>query len=118
MRGSLPNRQLRLVLAWTELFSVVARTRKVSPGESIPPIDVKENGGYTVEACELDSCPHLLFPQIQTALIYTNKYRYQDDTLLGDELRHFYLPMLFDPETNRCLAISVFLLARVHRDVT
>ncbi len=87
------------------LFSQVYKSRLVKPGENITLVDTRENGGYTVEASELDGCPCLYFPQIGQALTYTNKFHYKEDEGDNLSLRHFYLPMLFDPETNTCLPV-------------
>lgn len=87
------------------LFTQICKEQLVSPGEKAMLVDTRENGGYTVEASELDGCPCLHFPQIGQALIYTNKHRYQEDKGCNPNLRHFYLPMVFDPKTNICLPI-------------
>lgn len=85
------------------LFTQVYKPQLVKPGENVKLVDTRENGGYSVESYELDGCPCLYFPQIRLALTYTNKFRYQEDEGVNLDLRYFYLPMLFDPETNTCL---------------
>lgn len=87
------------------LFTQVYKEQRVGLGENVVLVDTKENGGYTIEASELDGCPCFCFPQIGQALIYTNKHRYQEDKGDNTALRYFYLPMRFDPETNVCLPI-------------
>lgn len=81
------------------LYTQVYKPRLVHLGESVQLFDAKEDGGFTIEAFEVDGCPALYFPQIGKTLIYTNKYRFPDGALSVEGLSYFYLPMLLDSRT-------------------
>lgn len=85
------------------LCTHVYKSRTVKPGESIIHVDTREDGGYTVEASELDGCPALSFPQIGRMVLYTNKWRYPDVTPSHEGLSPFYLPMLLESGSLVCV---------------
>lgn len=85
------------------LCSHVYKERTVKLGEAIRLVDSREDGGYTIEAGEMDGCPALSFPQTGKTVLYTNRWRYPDVTQSSVGLSHFYLPMLLDSDSLVCV---------------
>jgi len=85
------------------LCSHVYKERTVKPGEAIRLFDSREDGGYTIEAGEMDGCPALSFPQTGKTVLYTNRWRYPDVTQSSVGLSHFYLPMLLESDSLVCV---------------
>ncbi|MBP8594725.1 MAG: hypothetical protein KBI35_09965 [Ruminococcus sp.] len=76
----------------------VSKPRIVHPGESIQLFDTAQNGGYAVCFRESKEDVIIDFDQIDISIIYTSRYRYDED-INNKYIKHLMLPFKFRTST-------------------